>query len=48
MDIEIVIDDPKVYTQPLRYTQRQDLQADTELIEYVCGENAQSIGDRLR
>jgi hypothetical protein len=48
MDIEIVIDDPKAYTRPLRYTQRQHLQADTELLEYVCGENAGTISDRLR
>jgi hypothetical protein len=48
MDIEVVIDDPKAYTKPLRYTQRQDLQADTELLEFVCGENARSISDRLK
>ena len=48
MDIEIVIDDPKAYTKPLRYTQRQELQADTELIEYVCAENATSIRNRVQ
>ena len=48
MDIEITIDDPKAYTKPLRYTQPQLLQADTELIEYVCGENSRTISDRLK
>jgi hypothetical protein len=48
VDIEVVIDDPKAYTKPLRYTQRQDLQADTELIEYVCAENVTSIRNRVQ
>ena len=43
MDIEIVIDDPKAYKKPLRYTQPQNLLADTELLEYVC-ENAKEVG----
>jgi hypothetical protein len=43
MDIEIVIDDPKAYLKPLKYTQAQDLLPDTELIEYVC-ENAKDVG----
>ena len=41
MDIEITIDDPKAYTKPLTYTQRQELLADSELIEYICNENYQ-------
>jgi len=41
MDIEITIDDPKTYTKPLTYTQRQDLLPDTDLIEYICNENFQ-------
>jgi hypothetical protein len=41
MDIEITIDDPKAYTRPLTYTQRQRLLPDTELIEYICNENYQ-------
>lgn len=44
MDIEIVIDDPKAYTKPLRYVQPQQLEPDTELIEYVCNENAKPVG----
>jgi hypothetical protein len=44
MDIEIVIDDPKAYTKPLRYTQPQTLLPDTELLEYICAENAKQVG----
>lgn len=44
MDIEIVIDDPKAYTRPLQYVQPQRLLPDTDLIEYVCAENAKEIG----
>jgi hypothetical protein len=44
LDIEIVIDDPKAYTKPLRYTQPQLLLPDTELLEYVCAENAKDVG----
>jgi hypothetical protein len=44
MDIEIVIDDPKAYTKPLRYLQPQRLEPDTELIEYICNENAKPVG----
>ncbi len=44
MDIEIVIDDPKAYTKPLRYVQPQRLVPDNELIEYICNENAKPVG----
>ena len=44
MNIEIVIDDPKAYTKPLRYVQPQRLEPDTELIEYICNENAKPVG----
>ena len=44
MDIEITIDDPKAYTKPIRYVQPQLLQPDTELIEYICNENAKPVG----
>jgi hypothetical protein len=43
MDIEIIIDDPKAYTRPLRYVQPQALLPDTDLIEYVCTENAKEV-----
>jgi hypothetical protein len=44
MDIEIVIDDPKAYTKPIAYTQPQVLLPDTELLEYICAENAKPMG----
>ena len=44
MEIDIVIDDPKAYTRPLKYTQPQVLLPDTELLEYVCTENAKAVG----
>jgi hypothetical protein len=43
MDIEITIDDPKAYTRPLRYVQPQLLLPDTDLIEFVCAENAKEV-----
>jgi len=36
--------DPKAYAKPLTYTQPQRLLADTELLEYICAENAKEIG----
>lgn len=44
LDIEIVIDDPKAYTRPLKYVQPQVLQADTDLLEYICNENMKPVG----
>ena len=43
LDIAVVIDDPKTYTKPLTYVQPQVFMADTELIEFVCAENAKEI-----
>jgi hypothetical protein len=39
MDIRITIDDPKAYTKPWTVTLPLTLQADDELIEYICNEN---------
>jgi len=44
MDIEVVIDDPKAYTQQIRYVQPQELLPDGDLIEYICNENAKPVG----
>ena len=44
MDIEVVIDDPKAYTQQIRYVQPQALLPDGDLIEYICNENAKPVG----
>ena len=43
MDLEITIDDPGTYTQPIRYVQPQALLPDGELIEYVCAENVKPL-----
>src|SRR4029434_9594379 len=43
LDVAIVIDDPKTYTRPLSYVQPQVLLPDTDLIEFVCAENAKEI-----
>ena len=44
MDIEVLIDDPKAYTQQIRYVQPQALLPDGDLIEYICNENAKPVG----
>jgi hypothetical protein len=44
MDIEVVIDDPKAYTQQIRYVQPHELLPDGDLIEYICNENAKPVG----
>lgn len=44
MDVEITIDDPKAYTKPWTVHENPELQADTELIEYICEENNRDVG----
>jgi hypothetical protein len=39
MEIELTIDDPKVYTKPFTVTLSESLEADTELIDEFCLEN---------
>jgi hypothetical protein len=39
MDVEITIDDPKVYTKPWTVTEPVRLLTDTDLMENVCNEN---------
>lgn len=39
LDIEITFDDPKAYTKPWTIVEDAHLQADTELLEYICSEN---------
>ena len=43
MDLEILVEDPKAYTRPLRYVQPQTLHAEGDLIEYVCTENVKPV-----
>jgi hypothetical protein len=44
LDVEVLINDPKAYTKPLKYSQPQELLPDTELLEYICAENAKEVG----
>lgn len=39
LEIQITIDDPKAYRQPLTYTQTERSDPDNELLETVCNEN---------
>lgn len=41
LEIDVTIDDPKAYTRPWTVRVNQRLMPDTELIEFVCGENNQ-------
>ena len=42
LQIDITIDDPKVYTKPFTVRVNQRLMPDTELIEFICQENDRS------
>ena len=39
MEIDITVDDPKLYTRPWTVRVNQRLLADQELIEFICLEN---------
>jgi hypothetical protein len=39
LEIQVTVDDPKTLTRPFTFTLQQQLMPDTELIEFVCGEN---------
>ena len=39
LEIQVTVDDSKTFTRPFTFTLQQRLMADTELIEFVCGEN---------
>ena len=41
--VDITIDDPKMYSRPWTVRQQVRLQADDELIEYVCNENNRDV-----
>ena len=41
MDIEMTFDDPKYYTRPFTITSGFALIPDSDILEYVCGENEQ-------
>jgi hypothetical protein len=39
MDLEVNIEDPKYYTRPFGFKTHLDLLADSDSLEYICGEN---------
>jgi hypothetical protein len=41
VEIDITITDPKAYTKPFTVRVNQQIQVDTEIIEFVCNENQQ-------
>ena len=43
LEVEITVDDPKVYTKPWTTKLREILQPDTELLDYICLENEKDI-----
>ena len=43
LEIELTVDDPKAYTKPWTITLNQNLQLDTDLLEYVCLENEKDL-----
>jgi hypothetical protein len=43
MDLQITIDDPKAYTRPWTVTEPVRLVTDTELLEFICGENNRDL-----
>jgi hypothetical protein len=47
MDLEITIDDPKVYTKPFTVKQTEFFEVDTDLIDEFCLENEKSY-DRMQ
>jgi hypothetical protein len=47
LDVEVTIDDPKAYTKPITYTQKQTLVPDEDLLEYFCSENEKDV-ERFR
>ena len=42
LEIDVTVEDPKVYTKPFTVRVNQRLMADTDLIEFICGENEKS------
>ena len=42
LEIDVTVEDPKVYTKPFTVRVNQRLMPDTDLIEFICGENERS------
>ena len=47
LEIELTIDDPKVYTKPFTVKLTQNIELDTELVDEFCLENEKSY-DRMQ
>ena len=43
LEIQITVNDPGTFTRPFTFTLQQRLMPDSELIEFVCGENNLSV-----
>ncbi|HEX5107942.1 MAG TPA: hypothetical protein VFV95_05830 [Vicinamibacterales bacterium] len=43
LEIQVTVDDPGAFLRPFTFTLQQRLMPDTELIEFVCGENNRSV-----
>ncbi len=43
LELQITIDDPKMYTAPWTVTEHPQLLADTELLEFNCNENERDV-----
>jgi len=43
LEIEITVDDPKVYTKPWTVTVKQTIILDNEMIEFICAENEKDV-----
>jgi hypothetical protein len=43
MEIEITLDDPKLYTRPWKATEKLRLLPNTELMEFICLENEKDM-----
>jgi hypothetical protein len=43
LDVEMTINDPKMYSKPITYTQSALLQADEDLLEYFCSDNEKDV-----
>ncbi|HUI81575.1 MAG TPA: hypothetical protein VLY24_26805 [Bryobacteraceae bacterium] len=43
LEIDVTVDDPKVYTKPWTVRISQRIMLDTDLIEFICNENEKSV-----
>ena len=43
MDVEVTIDDPKMYTKPFSIQFTEDLIPDSDVTEYFCNENEKDL-----